>query len=310
MKNKKESSIPPLKKALKATASLLTFNINRIFKAGVSIDDEALDELEEIMISADIGVSTTEAIIQTVRNKVKESSSFDGEDIREQIKNQLLEILDIESRDISRNFSKPYIIMMVGANGVGKTTTIGKLAYYYQQEGYKVLLSAADTFRAAAIEQLQILAEQAGAAIVKHKPKADPGAVVFDSITAAKSRNYDIVIIDTAGRLHTKHNLMNELEKIRNVISRQIKEAPQEVLLVIDATIGQNSIIQAEEFLKFTGVTGIILAKLDGTAKGGVVVAIAKQFGIPIKYVGTGESLNSLVKFYPVEFVEALLNDN
>jgi fused signal recognition particle receptor len=310
MKSKNRSSLPQLKKALKGTTSLLKLNINRIFKAGVSIDDDVVDELEEIMISADIGVSTTEAIIQIVRNKVKESPSFNSENIKEHIRKELLKILNIKSVDISNNISKPHIIMMVGANGVGKTTTIGKLAYYYQQEGYKVLLSAADTFRAAAIEQLQILAEQAGAALVKHKPKADPGAVVFDSITAAKARNYDIVIIDTAGRLHTKHNLMNELEKIRNVINRQIKDAPHEVLLVIDATIGQNAIVQAEEFLKFSGVNGIILAKLDGTAKGGVVVAIAKQFGIPIKYVGTGESLSDLIKFYPVEFIEALLNDN
>lgn len=302
------SSLPRLKEALKETTSRFKQGINRYFKGRLPLDETSLEDLKEVMISADIGVSTTESIIQAVSRKAKESPSLNGEQIKHLMKEELLSILNRAGNNIKKELKRPYVIMVVGANGVGKTTTIGKLAFKYQREGHKVLLSAADTFRAAAIEQLQIWAQRVGADIVKHRPQADPGAVVFDSLSAAKARGCDIVIIDTAGRLHTKHNLMNELEKIRKVINRQVEGAPQEVLLVLDATIGQNAIAQAEEFLKFSGVNGIMLAKLDGTAKGGVIVAIVKRFGLPIKYVGIGEGLQDLIEFSPEDFVEALLS--
>jgi len=302
------TSLPQLKEALKKTTSRFKQGITRYFKGKLTLDETSLEELKEVMISADIGVSTTESIMQAVRSKAKESTSLNGEQIKQLIEEELLSILNFAENELQKDFARPYVIMVVGANGVGKTTTIGKLAFKYIQEGYTVLLSAADTFRAAAVEQLQIWAQRAGAAIVKHKSQADPGAVVFDSLSAAKARGSDIVIVDTAGRLHTKHNLMNELEKIRKVISRQVEGAPHEVLLVLDATIGQNAIVQAEEFLKFSGVNGIMLAKLDGTAKGGVIVAIVKRFGLPIKYIGIGERVEDLIDFSPEDFVEALLS--
>ena len=303
------SSLLQLKAALKGTSSPFISGINRLFRGKPSLDEASLESLQELMIGADIGVTTTEFIIQAVRDKASKSSSLNGEQIRHLIKRELLNILNMASNTRQKQFYRPYVVMVEGANGVGKTTTIAKLAYRYQQQGHKVLLSAADTFRAAAIEQLQIWAQRVGCPVIKHKPPSDPAAVVFDSLSAARTRGYDIVIVDTAGRLHTKHNLMNELEKIRKVISRQVEGAPQEVLLVLDATIGQNAIVQAEEFLKFSGVNGIALAKLDGTAKGGVIVAIAKLYAIPIRYVGVGEGLEDLVEFSPDEFVEALLGE-
>ncbi len=288
----------------------------RISKAVVGkskVDDEVLDELEEILIGADVGIDTTIKIIKRIEERVARDKYVGTNELNKILKEEILALL---KENPSSNFStdyqtkdgKPYVILVVGVNGVGKTTTIGKLAYKFKLAGKKVLLGAADTFRAAAIEQLEIWAKRAGVDIVKQQQGSDPAAVAYDTLHSAIAKNYDIVIIDTAGRLHNKKNLMEELGKIKRVMQKLIPEAPHEVLLVLDASTGQNAFQQAKEFLKVTDVDAIALTKLDGTAKGGVVLGISDMFDIPIKYIGTGEKIEDIQFFDREAFVEKLFS--
>ena len=272
---------------------------------GRKVDDGLLDEFEELLIMADVGPQAADSITASLREKVKQEKIRNERDLREAFKEEVRKILRKGHKVISAG-ENPYVVLTVGVNGVGKTTTIGKLARRFTDHGFTVTLAAADTFRAAAIEQLEIWADRAGAQIVKHRSGADPAAVAFDAVASAKSKNVDIVIIDTAGRLHTKTNLMEELKKIKRVISKEKSSAPHEILLVVDATSGQNAIIQAKTFDEAVGVTGIALTKLDGTAKGGIVLAINKELDIPVKLIGVGEAVEDLQDFNPEEFVEAL----
>jgi fused signal recognition particle receptor len=272
------------------------------------IEGPAWDELEELLIAADVGVSTTEKLLGRVRRRVKEERLEQGHQVRGALKEEMARLLNIPPKPagpISHNGMK--VILFVGVNGTGKTTSIAKLAREYKRNGKKVLLGAADTFRAAAIDQLRLWASRVEVDIVAHQPGADPGAVVFDTLEAARSRGMDTVMIDTAGRLQTKHNLMDELKKIRKVAGKY--EAAQEVLLVIDATTGQNGLSQARSFTEATDVTGIILSKLDGTAKGGIALAISDELQIPIKYIGTGESMDDIATFDPGAFVDAIFGE-
>jgi fused signal recognition particle receptor len=276
-----------------------------------TVDAEVLDELEEILITSDVGVDTTLDIIDHVEARVGEeqyvSSGELNQMIRDEIAKQMLEGSDERPADFGAPLpNKPHVIMVVGVNGVGKTTTIGKMAYEYRQAGKSVLVGAGDTFRAAAIEQLEIWADRAGVPIVKQKHGADPAAVAYDSIEAAEARDTDVVILDTAGRLHTKGGLMDELAKMRRVMGRKISSAPHEVLLALDASTGQNALRQAEEFIDSVDVTGLVLTKLDGTAKGGVVIGVSHQFQVPVKYIGVGEEAEDLQVFDRKGFVEGL----
>lgn len=272
---------------------------------GRKVDDNLIDEFEEILIMADVGPQASMAITKALREKIKQDRIKDETDLKRAFKEEVKNILR-EGHKVMCAGENPYVILVVGVNGVGKTTTIGKLARRFTDLGFSVTLAAADTFRAAAIEQLEIWADRAGAHIVKHRSGADPAAVAFDAVASASSRNVDIVIIDTAGRLHTKSNLMEELKKIRRVVSREKSTAPHEVLLVVDATSGQNAINQAKIFNDAVGVTGIALTKIDGTAKGGIILAINKELDIPVKLIGVGESVEDLQDFEPSDFVEAL----
>jgi len=274
-----------------------------LFEDRPNVNEEFLDELEEKLVLADAGVETAELVTDEIRANKK----LKGEAIREKLVDILVERMESAGTEGLRLGTKPSVIMMVGVNGVGKTTTIGKLAAYFRGQGKKVLLAAADTFRAAASEQLSIWAERTGAEIVRHGEGGDPGAVVFDACSAAKARGTDIIIIDTAGRLHNKQNLMNELTKITKIVGRELPDADCEILLVLDATTGQNGLIQAEQFAKAAGVTGIVLTKLDGTAKGGVVFAIAGRLQVPVKLVGVGEGVDDLRPFDAREFAEAMV---
>jgi fused signal recognition particle receptor len=264
--------------------------------------EDTLESLEEILISADVGVAATDAIVTAVRARLRR-----GENLRALVKEEILGILEGVETPVA-NGGAPKVVLIVGVNGTGKTTTVGKLANLMKSSGQQPVICAADTFRAAAVEQLQIWAERAGVDIVRARPGADPAAVVFDAIAAGKARARDVVLVDTAGRLHTRVNLMNELEKIRRVASREVEGAPHEVLLVLDATVGQNGVTQAREFMGAAGVNGIVLTKLDGTAKGGVAVAIAHDLKLPIRFVGTGETIDDLVPFSPGEYVDALFD--
>ena len=267
------------------------------------IDVETAENLEEILLMADVGVAATGEIVGAVQKRQRR-----GESLRELVKQEMLRVLEA-STPTSPPTSKPHVMLIVGVNGVGKTTTIGKLANQLREEGRTTLICAADTFRAAAVDQLQIWADRAGVDIIRAKDGSDPAAVVFDAMTAAKARHRDVVLVDTAGRLHTRTNLMNELDKIRRVASREVSGAPHEVLLVLDATVGQNGIAQAREFTNVAGVTGIVLTKLDGTAKGGIAVAIAHDLKLPIRYVGVGEGIEDLVPFSADEYVEGLFEE-
>jgi fused signal recognition particle receptor len=290
-------------KSLKKTREGTFKKLNRIFTAKRKIDDELLDEIEEILIAGDVGVETSLDLVDKIKQRVK-SDKYETSDeleflIQEEIKDYLI-APEFEERDGLK------IILVVGVNGTGKTTSIAKLANKYKSEGKSVLLAAADTFRAAAIEQLSIWAERVNCGIIKHQDGADPSAVVFDAISAALARSVDYLIIDTAGRLHTKSNLMSELNKVFRVIQKRIPEAPDQVILVLDASTGQNAINQAKEFQQAARVDSIFLAKLDGTAKGGVVLAITKELQIPVKYIGTGEKIDDVEEFDPGSFVEGL----
>ena len=267
------------------------------------IDVDTADSLEEILLMADVGVAASGEIVEAVRKRQRR-----GESLRDLVKQEMLRILESTPAP-SPATARPQVILIVGVNGVGKTTTIGKLANQMREEGRKPLICAADTFRAAAVDQLQIWADRAGVDIVRAKENSDPAAVVFDAMTAAKSRQRDVVLVDTAGRLHTRTNLMNELDKIRRVASREIPGAPHEVLLVLDATVGQNGLAQAREFTNVAGVTGVVLTKLDGTAKGGIAVAIAHDLRLPIRYVGVGEGVDDLLPFAPHEYVDAIFQE-
>lgn len=294
-----------LNKGLKKTRDNMSGAINAALYGKNEIDDEFYDELEEILVMADVGVNTSAEIVEKLRDAVFKKNLRKAKDVKEEIKNIVADMLSGgETIDM---VTIPSVILVIGVNGVGKTTSIGKMAAMFKEEGKKVILGAADTFRAAAIDQLEIWADRAGVDIVKHKEGADPAAVVFDTISAGKARNADIIICDTAGRLHNKKNLMDELAKIYRVIDRQLPYADREIFLVLDATTGQNAVNQAKEFKDVAEITGIILTKLDGTAKGGVVLAIAKEMGVPVKFVGLGEGIDDLQPFDAVAFAEALV---
>ena len=294
-----------IKKGLQKTSDAVGRSLDSVFAAFVKIDADLLAELEEALILSDVGAETSMKIVAEVEKRAKLKKITTAPELRELLREVLTDnMLENQPLDVS---GKPAVILVIGVNGVGKTTSIGKLAARYVNEGKKVMLSAADTFRAAAADQLEIWAKRAGADIVRHGEGADPAAVVFDSISAAKARGSDIIIVDTAGRLHNKANLMNELAKIDRVISRELPDASRETLLVLDATTGQNAVHQAEEFNKAASLTGIVLTKLDGTAKGGIVIAISAGLGVPVKLVGVGEGIDDLIDFDRAAFLEAIL---
>ncbi len=300
-----------MKRALGATKNSLVGRIEAALTSRRDIDESLLEELEGILLGADLGVRATTRVINNIREQKKRGLVRTPDDVRESIKKQLLEILATHSKRVECAAGIPQEVwMVVGVNGTGKTTTIGKLAARMAQEGNKVLVCASDTFRPAAIEQLEVWAQRSGADLIKSKIGADPSAVLHDSLAAAEARKCDLVIVDTAGRLHTKSNLMQELEKMRRVAGRKIPGAPHEVLLVIDATTGQNGLSQAREFLKSAGVTGLIVTKLDGTAKGGVLFSICQELGIPVRYIGVGEAIEDLLEFSPENFVDSLFSQS
>ena len=298
---------------LEKTKQSIFSRISKAIAGKSTVDDDFLDELENILISSDVGVDTTVKIIDRLNKRVSREKYFGSEELNTILKDEIVTLLSENNTPDYTEFSipvnaKPYIMLIVGVNGVGKTTTIGKLAYQFKQAGKKVLLGAADTFRAAAVDQLTIWSERVDVPIIKQQMGADPAAVAFDTVNAAKSYDADVVLIDTAGRLHNKVNLMNELSKIKRVIQKVYPDAPHDVLLVLDASTGQNAFEQAKQFTAATDVTSIALTKLDGTAKGGVVIGIADQFKIPVKYIGVGEKMNQLQVFNKKEFVNALFN--
>jgi fused signal recognition particle receptor len=304
---RQEGFFSKLKAAVASTKNNLVAKIEDVVKGKKVIDAELLDDLEAVLIGADIGAPTTSEILEKIRGQVSRRQVNDPEQLRTLIKGELRQIVEAANQAATPAATNgTHVVMVVGVNGVGKTTTIGKLASLHSQEGKKVLVCAADTFRAAAIEQLEIWGQRAGVAVIRQKTGADPSAVLFDAIAAAKSRAVDILIVDTAGRLHTKSNLMTELEKMKRIASREITGAPHEVLLIIDATTGQNGLVQAREFTRTAGVTGIVLTKLDGTAKGGIVIPISRELKIPIRYVGVGEKVDDLVEFSAEQYIESL----
>lgn len=304
-KEAKVSLFERLKQGLSKAKQGITDRVDQVLKSYTKVDDELIEEIEEILITADVGVETTMDIIDKLTDAIKTKKITDPQDVKGELKLIIEEILtnDNSTLDVSHS---PSIIVMVGVNGVGKTTTIGKLAARYKKEGKKVLIAAGDTFRAAAIDQLEVWANRSGVDIIKHQEGADPGAVIFDSIKAAKARNTDLLICDTAGRLHNKSNLMNELSKVFKIIDREYPEAKREVLLVVDATTGQNAVSQAKSFKEVCDITGIVLTKLDGTAKGGVVLAVKSEVDVPVKLIGVGEKMEDLQDFDAKAFSEAL----
>ncbi len=309
-------SVDKVKDGFKKTRSSLLDKIKGALGFGKKLDEKTIEEIEEILITSDIGFEATEIIISALKEKSRKENIENFETVLEIIKEEILTILENSSQEINSNpfkineQDKPHTILVVGVNGVGKTTTIGKLAYNFRKLNKSVLIGAADTFRAAANEQLEIWAQRAGVNLIQQKQGADPASVVFDTLQSAKARAIDVVIIDTAGRLHNKAHLMAELNKINRVMKKIKESAPDEVLLVLDATTGQNAIQQAREFTKVTPLTGIVLTKLDGTAKGGVIIPIAMEFKIPVKFIGVGEKIDDLQPFNPVLFVDALLETN
>jgi fused signal recognition particle receptor len=282
--------------------------IDRLFVGKKTIDQDLLDELEAVLFTADLGVKTSTQLIEGVQQGLKRGELLEPEKVKAFIKQEITRILQSAEKPLSIDFSqtKPFVIMVVGVNGVGKTTTIAKIAHQYTEQRRKVLIGAADTFRAAAVEQLEIWAKRVGADLIKQSKGSDPSAVAFDSIHAAKARNADLVFIDTAGRIHTKANLMEELKKVKRIVGREHPGAPHEILLILDATTGQNAISQAKLFDEAVGITGIALTKLDGTAKGGIIVGITEELKIPIRYVGVGEGMDDLREFNASEFIQAL----
>ncbi len=295
-----------IKNGLKKTREAVANTIGNVFSAFRSVDEEFYEELEESMILADMGVDTSCKAVELLRQRVKERKLKDTEEVRAALKEILVEMLSVGDTRLKVD-TKPSVVLVIGVNGVGKTTTIGKLAHNFDEQGKKVLLCAADTFRAAAADQLEIWSNRAGVQVVRQHEGADPAAVVYDAIQAAKARGTDLILCDTAGRLHNKANLMNELNKISRVIDRELPDADKEVLLVLDGTTGQNGLLQAKEFKNIAGVTAIALTKLDGTAKGGIVIAVADALQIPVKYIGVGEQMDDLMPFDAKAFVDALI---
>ena len=298
-----------LRERLSKTRAGFTGRLDQLFFGKKEINDDLIEELEEILFTSDLGVATTQELIALVQEGVGRKELDSPDALKKALKEDMLSFLDVPATEHSTpGPGEPLVVMVIGVNGVGKTTTIGKAAHQLIEEGKRVMLVAADTFRAAAVEQLVIWGERVGAEVVKQAQGADPSAVVFDALSAALSRQIDVVLIDTAGRLHTKVNLMEELQKIHRVTGRKLPGAPHEVWLVLDATTGQNAIAQAEIFHEALGVTDIILTKLDGTAKGGIVVGISRQLGLPVRFIGIGEKLDDLQSFHPSDFVEVILD--
>ena len=295
-----------IKAGLSKTRDALSNTLGSVFSGFSEIDDDFYDELEESLILADLGVDTATKAVAALRKQVKEQHLKTTEEAKEALKAILVSMLDVGSTELNLS-TKPAVILVIGVNGVGKTTTIGKIAKQQVQQGKKVLLIAGDTFRAAAADQLEIWAGRAGADIIRQHEGADPASVVFDGIQAAKARKSEVIIIDTAGRLHNKQNLMNELNKISRIVSRELPDAASEVLLVLDGTTGQNGLIQAKQFKEIAGVTAMAITKLDGTAKGGIVIAVADQLQVPVKFVGVGEQADDLMPFIAKDFVDALI---
>ena len=299
-----------LKKGLTKTRDNLTSKIEKIVLGYADIDDDLLDEIEETLIMADVGVDTTEKLMTAVRKGIKRKEINGPEDLVPYLEKQIAAILTRDAADDAMHMAAegPTVMLVIGVNGAGKTTTIGKLAAYYKAQGKSVMLAAADTFRAAAIDQLQVWGDRTGVPVIRHQEGSDPAAVAFDAVKAAKARNIDLLIVDTAGRLQTKANLMQELEKINRVIGREIKGAPHETLLVLDATTGQNAVSQAKLFTKAAPITGVVLTKLDGTAKGGVVIGIKDQLAMPVKWIGVGEQVDDLRPFNAEDYARALFS--
>ena len=297
-----------IKDGLKKTRDKVVGQIDSMLKSFTKIDEELFEELEELLVMGDVGVSTSQEICRQLRVRVKERGVTDPNEIHDLLKEVVSNMLD-GGQELNIN-TKPSVVLVIGVNGVGKTTTIGKMANQMRKDGKKVLLAAADTFRAAAIDQLEIWAERSGCDIIKQGEGSDPAAVVYDAISAAKARGVDVIIADTAGRLHNKKHLMDELAKINRIIDRELPDADKEILLVLDATTGQNAVSQVEHFKSATGITGIVLTKLDGTAKGGIVLAIKNSLDVPVKYIGVGEQIDDLQPFVPEDFAKALFEYN
>lgn len=297
-----------LKQGLNKTRDAISKQVNNVFSVFVKVDDELFESLEEALIMADIGVETSTYIIEELKDRVKHKYITDGNEVKKELQSVISDILNEQNTNMHID-TKPSVVLVIGVNGVGKTTSIGKMAMHYKEQGKKVLLAAADTFRAAAIDQLDIWAKRSGCDIIKHKENSDPAAVVFDACAAAKARGVDLLICDTAGRLHNKKNLMAELEKIGRVIDRELPGADKEILLVLDATTGQNAVSQAKLFSEAAKISGIVLTKLDGTAKGGIVIAITKEQQIPVKFVGVGEGIDDLQEFNSADFAKALFEE-
>jgi len=312
-KERKEggSLLDRLKQSVSKTRSQIAAKVEDLISGEKKIDPELLTKLENALLAADIGPRTTHQILEAVRQKLERHALNNASDLKTELKHQLLyalRTLPSSNGSAAAQETRPHVIFVVGVNGTGKTTTIGKLAYRLRQSGKSVVLAAGDTFRAAAIEQLGVWSSRTGSEIIKTKSGGDPAAVVYDALSSARARNADVVIVDTAGRLHTKSNLMAELDKMKRTAAKVIPDAPHEVLLVMDATTGQNGLSQAREFTATAGVTGIVLTKLDGTAKGGIIVAITRELGLPVRYVGTGEAMEDLVPFDPEIFVSSLFD--
>ncbi|MGI6703152.1 MAG: signal recognition particle-docking protein FtsY [Clostridia bacterium] len=306
MQERQPGLIPRFMEGLKKSREDIRKKVDRVLSLANKPDPEMLEELEEALITADVGVGTSLEIIEALNERIRQDRSLTGEGVREELKSIIREMLDDERTEAVPEDTAT-VILVVGVNGVGKTTSIGKLAAHYKHRGKKVLIAAADTFRAAAIEQLEVWGQRAGAEIIKHSEGSDPAAVVFDALGAARARNAEVVICDTAGRLHNKKNLMEELKKIQRIINREAGDCSRETYLVLDATTGQNALVQARMFKEITDITGIILTKLDGTAKGGIVLAIKRELDIPVKYVGLGEGMEDLQPFDGKAFAQAFL---
>jgi fused signal recognition particle receptor len=306
MPEEKKGFFQRLKDGLFKTHEGLVSKIDQLMAGRKRIDEDLLAELEEILITSDIGVKTTQELLDNVTAKVRSKELEDADLLKKHLQEQIFQILSQQEKPINLEAARPFIIMVIGVNGTGKTTTLGKMAQKFKTQGKAVLLVAADTFRAAAIEQLEIWGQRAGCEVIKQKSGSDPSAVVFDALRAAKSRGSDVILVDTAGRLHTKINLMEELKKVKRIMDREMPGAPHEILLVLDATTGQNAITQAKMFNQALGVTGIALTKLDGTAKGGILIAISDELKIPLRYIGIGEKVEDLREFNARDFVEAL----
>ncbi|MGA2957452.1 MAG: signal recognition particle-docking protein FtsY [Thermodesulfobacteriota bacterium] len=306
MAEEKRGFFQRLKEGLLKTHQSMVSKIDQLVAGKRKIDDSLLDELEEILITSDIGVKTTHQLLNQVTEKVKRKELEDADQLKKALQEQMFLILNRQEKALDTSAVRPFVIMVIGVNGTGKTTTISKIAQKLKGQGKSVLLAAADTFRAAAIEQLEVWAQRVGCEVIKHKSGSDPSAVVFDALKAGKARGSDVIIVDTAGRLHTKVNLMEELKKIKRVMARELPNSPHEILLVLDATTGQNAISQAKMFDKELGVTGIVLTKLDGTAKGGILISISDELKIPIRFIGIGEKVDDLREFDARDFVDAL----